>query len=143
MNIEDRLKLLFENSAKRQTAMVAGTREGKVLILRRSHRERWMPGRWNLPGGGIDHPAETPRAAARRECQEEAGITPDNLRLLARVDKQHVVLWVYRATMPDDQILLDPRESSDYAWVGRETVDNYEYVPDCKDWVKKVLGADE
>jgi len=47
--------------------------EGKVLFLRRSGTDKWMPGHWNFPGGRVDGP-EKPCEAATRELFEEANI---------------------------------------------------------------------
>jgi putative (di)nucleoside polyphosphate hydrolase len=42
---------------------------------------------WQMPQGGID-PGEAPEAAALRELEEETGITPDLVRLIARADEE-------------------------------------------------------
>jgi putative (di)nucleoside polyphosphate hydrolase len=42
---------------------------------------------WQMPQGGID-PGEEPEAAALRELEEETGITPDLVRLIARADEE-------------------------------------------------------
>ena len=47
----------------------------EVLLTRMSPRTR-IPGRWTLPGGGIDH-GEDPREALRREVLEETGLHVD------------------------------------------------------------------
>src|SRR3954453_14998220 len=44
----------------------------EVLLTRMSSRTR-IPGRWTLPGGGLDH-GEDPREALRREVFEETGL---------------------------------------------------------------------
>lgn len=52
------------------------------VILIRQYRHairRWI---WELPAGSLD-PGETVRRAARRECEEEIGLTPRGLRRLA------------------------------------------------------------
>lgn len=56
-------------------------RRGRVLLLRRGPGAPWMPGRWGLPGGGID-PGETAAEAAVREAWEEVGITLSSVSLL-------------------------------------------------------------
>lgn len=42
--------------------------EQRILLVR--HVDGW----WNLPGGFIDDPTETPAEAARREAEEEASV---------------------------------------------------------------------
>ena len=50
----------------------------EVLLLERASR----PGYWQSVTGSLDHPAETPAAAAGRELREETGIEarPEDLR---------------------------------------------------------------
>jgi 8-oxo-dGTP pyrophosphatase MutT (NUDIX family) len=47
-------------------------RDDEVLLTRMSSRTR-IPGRWTLPGGGIDH-GEDPKQALVREVYEETGL---------------------------------------------------------------------
>src|SRR3954452_4025528 len=47
----------------------------EVLLTRMSSRTR-IPGRWTLPGGGVDH-GENPREALRREVLEDTGLPID------------------------------------------------------------------
>lgn len=57
------------------SAAVAVFDDDRVLIQRRRDN-----GRWELPGGCVD-PQETPWRAVRRECEEETGVRPRNLKL--------------------------------------------------------------
>ena len=61
--------------ARPDSAFVVLRQHGHVLLVhsREDHR-------WQLPGGRIEG-HETPWAAARRECGEEAGLTPRLSRL--------------------------------------------------------------
>src|SRR5436853_7530929 len=57
--------------------------EPGTMILIRQYRYvigQWI---WELPAGSIE-PGEAPRACARRECEEEIGLTPRKLERLAR-----------------------------------------------------------
>lgn len=72
------------DSDKRDSAATIITRDdGRVLMLQRGDREPWMPGKWNLPGGGLGR-EERPLAAAKRETREEAGV---KIRKLRKVGK--------------------------------------------------------
>src|SRR6476469_9605181 len=42
---------------------------------------------WQMPQGGLD-PAETPRQGALRELEEETGISPDKVEVLAEASRQ-------------------------------------------------------
>ena len=68
--------------------------DDRVLLIRRSATDHWMPFHWDLPGGGID-PGETPMEAAQRECYEETGlivneICPFYIRRMRHGGLQHV-----------------------------------------------------
>jgi 8-oxo-dGTP diphosphatase len=44
-----------------------------VLVLRRSLADRFLPGAWDLPGGGLE-PGEPPEEGIVREVLEETGL---------------------------------------------------------------------
>ncbi len=60
-----------------------------------------VPGRWGMPGGGIDE-GEEPAAAVRREVTEETSQTIE-LDALVRVQTSHWVGWSPRGTLEDFQ----------------------------------------
>lgn len=60
-------------------ALVAVRVGADLLLLRSSYRRAW-----NFPGGGV-RPPESPEDSARRELQEETGITASRLRLSGTV----------------------------------------------------------
>lgn len=53
-----------------------------VLLTRRAATMSHHPGQVAFPGGGIDRTDDGPVAAALREAQEEAGVTPAGVRVL-------------------------------------------------------------
>jgi 8-oxo-dGTP diphosphatase len=59
---------------------------GAVLLARRGNPP--AQGSWSLPGGAQEL-GETAEAAARRELQEETGLTAGELRLVANADSIH------------------------------------------------------
>ena len=63
------------------------------LLLTQLADHTGAPGRWNLPGGGLD-PGESPTEAVVREVAEETGQVVDRVRLVD-VMTQH---WVGRST---------------------------------------------
>ena len=58
---------------QRVAAYAVARRPGEVLLTRLSSRAA-HPGRWTLPGGGVDH-GEPPARALEREVEEECGLT--------------------------------------------------------------------
>ncbi|MFE1765335.1 NUDIX hydrolase [Streptomyces angustmyceticus] len=47
--------------------------DGRVLIVRRSYRERFLPGAWGVPCGKLDR-GESAASGALRELKEETGL---------------------------------------------------------------------
>ncbi|MEM6407328.1 MAG: RNA pyrophosphohydrolase [Pseudomonadota bacterium] len=58
--------------------------EGRVFAAQRIDSPAANPA-WQMPQGGID-PGEDPRDAALRELQEETGLTPEKVTILAETD---------------------------------------------------------
>lgn len=58
--------------------------DGKVFAAQRIDSPGNNPA-WQMPQGGID-PGEDPKTAALRELEEETGLTPDKVSILAETD---------------------------------------------------------
>lgn len=98
---------------QRVAAYALVRRAGDVLLTRLSERAAF-PGRWALPGGGIDH-GERPVEALAREVREECGIACEVGQLLdvhdlhfsgtapsGRLEDYHGVHLLFAATVADD-----------------------------------------
>ena len=75
--------------------------KGQVLLVQRKYDPQ--KGFWTLPSGYIDA-GEDPIQAAKRECQEETGLTTKDIRLLDVLFSQEhprgaSILIIYRATI--------------------------------------------
>lgn len=112
-----------------KSAHVVIVKDGKVLILRRSATDQWMPGHYGLPGGKIDG-AETPTEAVSRECKEETGldVNPKDLIFLSKVssEKQHAF---YCTEKFSGSPKLD-FEHDDFKWINPKDLSNYKIIPD-------------
>ncbi len=62
------------------------------LILIREWRAGYKQPAWFLPGGRVDT-GDTPRTAAIRELQEEAGLKPKTIKLLYKKSPSNTLLW--------------------------------------------------
>ena len=131
-----RIRKLAIAVAVYETSVTVVVHEGKALILRRGPGAPWMPGAWNLPGGGVD-PGESPLRAAVRELKEEAGIRPGRMRELRTIDMgpelgllHPFVSEGYRGTprcADNENDLID--------WVGLDDLRRFKFVP----FVERVL----
>ena len=112
------------------------------------------PGRWTLPGGGLD-PGEAPVAALHREVWEESGQEVEAVRLLeahtshwigrapsGRLEDFHAVRIVYAAwcPQPTDPVVHDVGGSTEAVrWVRRDELEHYylsrSFAPHMKRWL--------
>jgi 8-oxo-dGTP pyrophosphatase MutT (NUDIX family) len=67
-----------------------GSHGPDLLLIQRSAHLRSHAGQPAFPGGGLDHPGETAVDAALREAEEETGLDPAGVEVLAELSE----LWV-------------------------------------------------
>jgi len=124
-----------EETSIRTAVMVIKNSEGKTLILQRSSTAKWEPNKWNLPGGHIEE-GESPKDAAIRECKEESGIIPTDVRFVEVFDDVGGYdIHAYVGKIDSNKVVIN-FESSDYAWITSEEISDY----DCVDMVGKMLS---
>lgn len=68
-----------------------------VLLTQRNAGLRHHPGQVSFPGGRLDPPSESPRAAALREAQEEIGLDPACIEVVGYLP-DHIVISGFRVT---------------------------------------------
>lgn len=64
---------------RRLAAAVVMDEQGRVLLVRRSERERFLPRVWGVPCGKLE-PGESPGDGALRELKEETGLLGEVVR---------------------------------------------------------------
>lgn len=57
----------------------------EVLVLKRSENDDFLPGFWEIPGGGLDY-GENPEEGLKREIKEECGIDVEVLNPVVVTD---------------------------------------------------------
>lgn len=101
-------------------------RAGKILLYRRLKAPE--AGCWNIVGGKVEHMEAAP-AAARREAEEESGLSIGGMEPLCvteqmiEADRQH---WISLIYVTDDTTgearLTEPDKLSDFGWFSRSNL---------------------
>lgn len=117
--------------------------DDKVLILKRSNQVKTMKGLWAGISGIIEKDEE-PLTRAKIEILEELGIPEENLKLIKAAQEMRVVspqyqnheweIFPFLFESKNPQITLN-WENSEYRWIQREDLINYDTVPN----LEKVL----
>jgi 8-oxo-dGTP diphosphatase len=101
----------------------------EVLILRRAGSAH-ATGFWCLPGGKVDY-CDTVEESAVRELQEETSLVCNSLRFLFYQDSlppepggMHCINLYFSCAVSGTLVLNN--ESSEFAWISREDIDEYE-----------------
>jgi ADP-ribose pyrophosphatase YjhB (NUDIX family) len=101
-------------------AGLAILRDGKLLLYRRTRAPE--AGHWNIVGGKIDH-LEHSREAARREAEEETGLTigtVDFLCLSEQIfadERQHWVSLIYATSdFSGEPQVVEPEKLPEFGW---------------------------
>ncbi len=95
-------------------------RDGKILLCRRLKAPE--AGFWNIVGGKVDH-LEPAERAARREAEEETGLTIGSIEFVCATeqiidaDRQHWISLLYRTTdIAGEPRLTEPDKLSAVEW---------------------------
>jgi 8-oxo-dGTP pyrophosphatase MutT (NUDIX family) len=95
------------------------TQDSRVLLVRHSYGPRT----WELPGGGVKS-SESAVAAARREMDEELGVTIDEWTSLGELrgtmQGRHDRLHCFQAEIGSRPLRFDPGEIVAGAWFPRD-----------------------
>ena len=91
----------------------------EVLLVRHTYGPR----AWDLPGGAIKR-GESPVTAARREMNEELGVSIDDWRALGtitvRIDYRKDHVYCFQAEAPGRELTIDLGELADASWFRRD-----------------------
>ncbi|MCF3136879.1 NUDIX hydrolase [Streptomyces olivochromogenes] len=111
---------------RRLAAAVVMDEQGRVLLVRRSERERFLPRVWGVPCGKVE-PGESPRDGALRELKEETGLLGDVVRRVGESSfvsdyRGHEVKnWQDNFLVkPLTRHVSLPEADQAYAWLGRD-----------------------
>jgi 8-oxo-dGTP diphosphatase len=132
----------FAGSMKPKHAAISCVfnQKGELLLLKRKDTDGWMPGKWALVGGGVNE-GENPEEALTREVKEETKLDVNKVIycFTTKEDKEiDVYVFIACCTNPDE-LQINEKEHTDYAWVPYQDVPAHETVPNVAAYMVKCL----
>lgn len=119
-------------------------KEGLYLITKRSRDTRYMPGLWDIPGGTVEW-GESPEEALKREIEEETtvGVTIQSPIFIynntIQLPERQTLQIVFNCKYKSGDVVLNPREHSEYKWASLDYISNIECINFLSDLVQKLL----
>lgn len=117
---------------------------GSVLFLKRS-AQRHFPTLYELPGGKLNE-YENVFSGAKRELLEETGLLIQKfvymykpLDFINVFSKKRCRQYTFIATIKEKDIILNPKEHSEYKWVSLSKIDSLYILPKTYKIIKKLL----
>ena len=105
-------------------------KDGKILIAKRSTGNKDVIGKWEFPGGKVEE-NETEEQAIEREIKEEFDIVIKAKNFVSNVKSnecdKHIDLRLYSCKYVEGEFKL--YDHSEYKWVSKEDLLNYELAP--------------
>ena len=128
-----------DHKSRRSSSTFVEDPSGRVLFLRRTAGDPWMPLRWDVPGGGVD-PGETASGAARREAAEEADIRLRFLELLTVQREGDYARALFFAELPfRPRVRFPDGEHDRFVWLTPREALELPLIPGLKKAVRNFL----
>lgn len=121
-------------------------KDKKILILKRTCEDDWMPCKWGLPGGGVDGNEELEKAL-QREVKEETGINIKHFEYKwNKVDgEKNIIIHFYLGFMDENDLKylkISEEEHSDCDFVSFENLCGYDIIPNLKNDIKTTINTE-
>lgn len=123
----------------KQVVAALMVRGSELLICQRTKYQP-MPLQWEFPGGKVE-PNEEPRAALRRELDEELGIMAEigpEVATVRHVYKNGGGVELHFFLVEKFEGELENRIFKDVRWADRETLPDYDFLEADKTLVKEI-----
>lgn len=122
--------------------------EGRLLILQRAGEEGSATSQWCVPGGHVD-PGESFKEAAIRELYEETGFDLSHeqgeLHEVAEYKNSNCEIHYFMAHLTDAShttVVVDAFEEVGSEWIEPSSIDDFDFIFDMKDNLKRILGLE-
>ncbi len=103
--------------------------DGKILIVKRSGQDSYLPGKWEMVGGGVEE-KEKPQIALAREIMEETGLRvvirePFNVFTFENEKNEFKIGITFICEYAEGEVSLSD-EHSEYAWIDPKDIKSYD-----------------
>ena len=137
------VKIRIGMSDTNNGANIILVKDGKILLLLRSGKNRWKPNRWGPPGGHIDLGEDAIQAAVR-ETFEETGLTVKGVDLellIQKIKPDFGRVYFYITDKFSDRGIKLSHEHDGFTWVDMKKIDEYDttFEPEELDKIKKAI----
>jgi 8-oxo-dGTP diphosphatase len=117
------------------SVVIVVTDKNKILLIKRSKTDGWMPLYWSFPGGHIEI-GEPPYKAAKRELKEETNL--DGKISYAGLRKTKTgKMYIYLCDEFKNDVQLN-YEHCDHKWIEYKDIDDLE---DKTPYVKQIIAT--
>lgn len=112
-------------------------KDNTLFIARRALTKKFLPGRYELPGGHVEF-GETMEEGLKREMKEEFNVDIHvhepfyAFTYISEDNTKHTIEVIYFATLLDQgkDPELNPKDHSEFHWITREEISNYFLIDD-------------
>lgn len=108
-------------------------RNGKYLVTQRSKDSKYMPLKWDIPGGVV-LPNETLEDAVYREVNEETKLSIQIIKVVFiysnrdQYPVRQTFQAVYLSKYLQGEVILNPREHCQYLWLSYDDITNLDTI---------------
>jgi 8-oxo-dGTP diphosphatase len=135
-NLKEEVEI--SNDVKLAALCILFNTDKNVLLVQRSNKDSWMPGKWGFVGGGIEE-GETPEDAVKRECMEEISINPSYVKLkFIRTDDKGTRCHMFFGLTKNTDVKLNT-EHQNYKWCTVDEIKDMDCIPNVYEDVLRVV----
>jgi len=126
----------MEEKDTHDSVIVVVTDKNKILLIKRSKTDEWMPLHWSFPGGHVEI-GEAPYKAAKRELKEETNLDAKKIKYSGVRRGKSGRMFIYHCDEFNNEIKLN-YEHCNYKWIVYKDLDELE---DKTPYVKEIIAT--